>query len=93
MLKTPMVELLKYMELSNEEEEMKAEKDKMERWLDYLSLVHSNPLGDEKARKKFIELIKPDKVNSKEIPKYETDVSLLQRLKASQEGGKVIGND
>lgn len=88
-----MMELLKYVELSNQEEETKAEREKMERWLDYLSLVHSSPFGDGEARKKFVDLIKPDSVGSKEIPQYETDIKLLERLKAAQEGGKPFGNN
>lgn len=88
-----MTELLKYIELSNQEEEMKAEKVKMDRWLSYLALVHSSPWGEAEARKKFIDIIKPDSVGNKEIPQYETDLKLLERYKAMQEGGKAIGND
>jgi hypothetical protein len=92
-LKAPVVELLKYMELHKEEEENKAKKEKMDRWLDYLSLVHSHPLGDADGRKKFIDLIKPDTVSSKDAPHYETDFEQLERFKAMQEGGKKLGDD
>jgi hypothetical protein len=91
-LRTPMVELLKHAELLKEEEDMNVRKEEMERWLSYLALIHSSPYGDAKERKKFTDIIKPKQVGKKEIPQYETDISLLERYKAMQEGGKPSGN-
>lgn len=94
MLNTPIVESLGYLLMLREENEAKAQKEDMERWISYLSLVNSHPPTDAneaKARNNFVKLIEPKIKNNSEnnpVPKYETDIDLLKRLKAQQGGGK-----
>jgi len=86
-LKTPFIELLKHMELLLQKEEAEGKKEEIDRWLDFLTSMYSHPFTDPKERKKFMELIKPENVTEKEIPKFETDLKLLEQLKAMQGGG------
>lgn len=74
------------MELEKEKEEFKLKKDETDRWINFLSALYANPFANADGRKAFMESIKPTNTEQ-EIPKYETDVELLRRLKEGQEGG------
>ncbi|MCK1982233.1 MULTISPECIES: hypothetical protein [Peribacillus] len=74
-----------------EENEAQAQKEDMERWISFFSLINSHPEADAKARTNFMKLIEPKPKNNpvhNPVPKYETDIELLKQLKAQQEGGK-----
>ncbi len=88
-LKAKLIELLKYMEFEKEEEEAKIQKEKMDRWFNFMSMLHAHPMSDKQARKKYMDLIDPKIENSTpNINKtYETDIELLKRMKALQKGG------
>ncbi|WP_342835606.1 hypothetical protein [Priestia sp. SB1] len=92
-LKLPLREALGHMSLLKDKDEMEAKNKEFERWINFLSLAHSHPLQTDdsevkKARNQFIELIKPKvKAGSKADKRFETDIELLKKLKAEQEGG------
>jgi hypothetical protein len=77
--------------LERDEEDMKAKKEEIDRWMQFQSMLHSHPMSNPDARKKFMKTIEPkvEDSDSKAFPdkKYETDIELLKRMKASQEGG------
>jgi hypothetical protein len=84
---TPLVELLKHMELLLQKEEAEGKKEITERWISFLSTHYAHPFSDSKGRKKFMEVIKPEDVSKNEIPKYEDNLDLLKQLKSMQGGG------
>jgi hypothetical protein len=90
-LGTKLRELLGHMLLEHDEEDMKAKKEEIDRWMQFQSMLHSHPMSDSQARKKFMKTIEPkiEDPSSKAFPdkKYETDIELLKRMKASQKGG------
>ena len=89
-LQAPIVETMGYLLLLREENRTLAKKEEIDRWITYLSLVNSHPEVDSKARENFMKMIEPKTENNpvhNPVPKYETDIDLLKRLKAQQEGG------
>jgi hypothetical protein len=71
----------------NEKEERGMKEKAMSRWIDFLSTHYAHPFSDSDGREKFLKAIKPDSIAKEEVPQYETDVKLLEQLKARQEGG------
>lgn len=92
-IKTPMIELLKYMELEIKKDEAEAKKDKFNRWLDYLSRTFSQPLyGPEssdrkRSREAFLTIIRPEVDTKAPEKNYEWNFEQLEQLKAMQKGG------
>jgi hypothetical protein len=73
--------------LLKDEEEIKRKEKEMDRYLTYLSMVHSHPPQTKEqaqARKEFDMKIKPAEIAKLQEPSKETDVELLKKLK---EGG------
>ncbi|MGE7650474.1 hypothetical protein ACQKM1_22265 [Peribacillus frigoritolerans] len=90
-MNTPIVESLGYLLMLREENEAKAQKEDVERWISFLSAVNSHPEADPKAKNNFMKLIEPKMKNNSDInpiPQYETDIDLLKKLKEQQRGGK-----
>lgn len=90
-LSAPIVETLGHLLMQRKEQEAKREKEDVERWINYLMLIHSKPLSRDdtpeikKNREEFVESIRP-KAKAAPAPKYDWDVSQMERLKAMQGG-------
>lgn len=83
------------MEWEIKKDEVEAKKEKLNRWLDYLSILYSQPLYGEptveykKSKEVFLNLIKPEMEDGQKGPehKFEWDFEQLERLQAMQKGG------
>lgn len=85
--KLSLMEALGHMCLLKDEEENKKNVAEMNRYLEFLAMVHANPPQDNKqakAREAFERNIKPKAIQKMQEPKKETDIELLRKLK---EGG------
>lgn len=80
------------MELEIKKDEAEAKKEKLNRWLDHLSRIFSQPLyGPESnerkhSREAFIKLIQPEV--EKQQKNYDWNFEQLEQLKARQERQK-----
>jgi len=74
------------MEWKKEEEKAIVQKEEMNRYLDFLALLLSDPGADAAERTKFMDMLKPD-IEIPQIKQNETDIELLKRYKAMQGGG------
>lgn len=77
------------MEFEKEKDDSQSKKEEIERWFNFMSMLHAHPMSDKDARKKFMDLIDPKIGESAPNPNktYETDIDLLKRMKAMQKGG------
>ncbi|MCM3651334.1 hypothetical protein [Metabacillus litoralis] len=77
------------MEFEKEQDESQIKKEEIDRWFNFMSMYHAHPMSDHNARKKFMDSIDPKFENTTPNPNktYETDLDLLRRMKAMQNGG------
>lgn len=93
-LRAPIVETLGHLLMQRKENEAKQEKEDVERWIQYLMLIHSKPLSKDdppekkKGREEFVDSIRPKlkNVSLAPAPKFDWDMSQMERLKAMQGG-------
>lgn len=84
---TDLMEVLGHMCIIKKTEEAKHKEDQMNRYLDFLSRIHSHPPQSKEqaqARREFDMKIKPAEIAKLQEPSKETDVELLRKIK---EGG------
>lgn len=90
-LSTDLMEALGHMCISKDEEEARNKKDEVDRYINFLSMVHSHPTeGKEaaRAREEFMKMIKPKDKNTQRTEKpFEWDHDLIERRKLKQKGG------
>lgn len=79
-MRTPLSEVLKYLELDQKEQADK-------RMDEYMMLVHADPNVEQKYRKLYVDAITPQHARPK--LKLETDLDQLRRLKANQSNGGI----
>lgn len=95
-IQTPARELLKFMSLTLEQQEMEAEREKARVYLNYLANVYAQPsMGKEDAqikqgRKEFLDSITPKLPGSAkgQAQVFDWDENLMKKIAARQKGGR-----
>ena len=82
------MELLGHLLLKRRRDEERYEKEVNDRWLDFLSRMHSHPMMAEpnaeqkRAREDFIDMIIPKNKNAESAKPYEWDFDTLEQFRA-----------
>lgn len=89
---TKMVELLKHMDMSVQKDEQKEQSERVKMWINYLSMVHAQPLPEKataqakKNRDDFIKSMQPEQPKLETKAKvYDWDFERLKRIQQEQE--------